>query len=103
MELHQQSLFVLAVRADSFCFSGLGAAFAAAGWCISAGAPHRQLTRFVLQLHVRQQQTKKSGTNCYRYINHKNKSKFTKKPSFQDNIAENEFCKVKPLLHIAYI
>ena len=42
----------LAVRADSPLFSGLGVAFAAAGWCVGAGAPPRQLTRLVWQLYM---------------------------------------------------
>ena len=37
----------LAMWAYSPPLSGLGAAFTAAGWCISAGAPPRPLTRFV--------------------------------------------------------
>ena len=46
----------LAVGADSPLLPGLGAAFAEGGWCISAGAPPRQMTRLVLQLCVRVQQ-----------------------------------------------
>ena len=42
----------LAVRADVPLVSGLGAAFAAPGWCISARAPPRQLTRLVLRLYA---------------------------------------------------
>ena len=36
----------LAVWVHPPLFSGLGAASTAAGWCISAGAPPRPLTRF---------------------------------------------------------
>ena len=51
----------LAVRADSPLFSGLGAASAAAGWCISAGAPSTSTvdsTRAAAILYE---------NNCYRY------------------------------------
>ena len=53
----------LAEWADSPLVSGLGAAFAAARWCISAGAPPRRLACLMLRLyvHVRIQQTKNSA------------------------------------------
>ena len=42
----------VAVWADSPLYSGLGTAFTAARWRISAGTPPRQLTRLVLRLYA---------------------------------------------------
>ena len=102
------------MRTDSLLCSGLGAAFAEGGWCISACDPPRQLTRTcaaALQLYMfertREQQAESGRRNSYRFelITPQIRPNLRRKTSFQDNFTEDDFYLVmpsKPLLHKAY-